>query len=173
MQKSSGFTVVEIIVVCIAVGILASIVIVGWSGTLINSKDQIRETDQKEWVSQFETYRNRYMVYPNSADDAGTTALNGRYCLGANFPSGNCGGGGATATTAGSTALMKALAKVGSAPDHAHVAANGYTGPWADFTNSGYIRIYQSYSNTTCPTGTIKDTGFAGATICYVQLTKN
>lgn len=175
MQKSSGFTVVEIIVVCIAIGILASVVVVGWAGTLTAGKDRNRASEQKEWATRFETYRNRFMVYPNSADDTGTTSLNSRYCLGTNFPSNNCAGGGILTSTNDSSPnkLMQALAKVGSLPSYTHEAINGYTGPWADYTNSTRIRIYHSYLKSTCPDGTTKDTSFTGATICYIEFTKN
>lgn len=175
MQKSSGFTVVEIIVVCIAIGILASIVVVGWSGTLISGKDHNRAAEQQEWASRFETYRNRYMVYPNAADDTGTTALSGRYCLGTGFPGNNCAGGGIlTATNDTSPSkLMQVLAKVGTLPSYTHETVNGYTGPWADYTTSTRIRIYHSYAESTCPARTTRDTSFTGATICYIELTKN
>lgn len=175
MRKSYGFTIVEVIIVCIVIGILASVVIIGWSGTMMGSKDDVRANEQHAWVSRFETFRNRYSVYPNSATSDNSTALNGRYCLGIKFPSNQCAGGGITTATndALPNQLMQDLAKVGTLPDFTHETAQGYTGPWADYTNPAYIRIYQSYLGQSCPEKTTQDTNFTGATICYVQLAKN
>lgn len=92
MQKSPGFTIVEIIIVCVVVAILASIGIVSWSATLRNSRDDVRASEHKDWAKRFETFRSKNTVYPN-ANDSGV-AITGEHCLGTGFPSGRCKGGG-------------------------------------------------------------------------------
>lgn len=173
MQKSSGFTVVEIIVVCIVIAILASIGVVSWSATQRNSRDDVRASEQRDWAKRFETFRSRYMVYPN-ASDAGV-AITGEHCLGTGFPGGRCKGSVGPITENASSTIMLQLAKVGTLPSFKHTAARGYVGPWVQFIagTPGTIRIYHSYENTDCPSGTTKDTSFTGATVCYIQFTKS
>lgn len=172
MKNTRGFTVVEIIVVCVAIGILASIGIIGWNATLERGRDRTREAEHKEWVARFETYRNRNNVYPNSASATNNnTALTGRYCLGTGFPSNQCGGGSMTAT-ATNNRVMEELAKVGTLPAYSHVRVDGYSGPWADYSNANYIRVYQVYEGS-CPSDTTRNTSITGATVCYIDLDKD
>lgn len=174
MHKSGGFTIVEIIIVCIVLGILVTIGTVAWGGTLVSGRDRTRLAEQQHWVKRYETYRNRYGVYPN-ATSAGA-ALTGRYCLGTGFPSNTCAGGAIATTTndAAPNGVMVELAKVGTPPDYKHSAARGnYIGPWADYTTSTRIRIYQAYEGTVCPAPSVQDTTYSGATLCYIELIKN
>ncbi|MBH1980475.1 prepilin-type N-terminal cleavage/methylation domain-containing protein [Candidatus Saccharibacteria bacterium] len=173
MQKSPGFTIVEIIIVCVVVAILASIGIVSWSATLRNSRDDVRASEHKDWAKRFETFRSKNTVYPN-ANDSGV-AITGEHCLGTGFPSGRCKGGGSPITENATSTIMQQLAKVGTLPIYKHTAARGYVGPWVQFITGtpGAIRVYHSYENTDCPTGIAKDTSYAGATICYIEFTKN
>lgn len=174
MHKSGGFTIVEIIVVCIAISILASMVAVGWGATLKLSRDNIRETEQRDWTKRFENYRQRYTIYPDT-DNTGTAIANGTYCLGTGFPGGRC------KLTIGGTAenaanpVMTQLAKIGTLPDYKHTAVGGYSGPWAEYIagTPALIRIYQVYERGDCPDSMTKDTGITGVTACYQQLTKN
>ncbi len=173
MQKSPGFTIVEIIVVCVVITILASIGVVSWSNTLRASRDSTREAEQKDWAKRFETFRSRYFVYPN-ASDAGV-AITGEHCLGTEFPSGRCKGGVSPIAENASSTIMLQLAKVGTLPSFKHTVARGYVGPWVQFIagTPGTIRIYHSYEQNDCPNNTIKDTSFTGAAVCYIQFTKN
>lgn len=173
MQKSSGFTVVEIIVVCVVIAILASIGIVSWSATQRNSRDDVRASEQRDWAKRFETFRSRYMVYPNASDTG--VAITGEHCLGTGFPSARCKGGISPITENPSSTIMLQLAKVGTLPAFKHTIAQGYVGPWVQYIagTPGTIRIYHSYENADCPSGITKDTSFTGATICYIQFTKN
>lgn len=173
MQKSPGFTIVEIIIVCIVISILAGIGIVSWSATLRNSRDDVRASEQKDWAKRFETFRSRYSVYPSASDT--NVAITGEHCLGTGFPSSRCKGGGSPVTENASSTIMQQLAKVGTLPSFKHTTARGYVGPWVQFIagTPGTIRIYHSYENTDCPSGTTKDTSYTGATVCYIQFTKN
>lgn len=112
MQKSPGFTIVEIIIVCIVISILAGIGIVSWSATLRNSRDDVRASEQKDWAKRFETFRSRYSVYPSASDT--NVAITGEHCLGTGFPSSRCKGGGSPVTENASSTIMQQLAKVGT-----------------------------------------------------------
>lgn len=54
-----GFTIVEIIVVVVVIGILASIVIVGYNGIQNNAYDTAVRSDLEGAASQFEAYRTQ------------------------------------------------------------------------------------------------------------------
>lgn len=174
MHKSGGFTIVEIIIVCIVLGILVTIGTVSWAGSLVSGRDRTRNIEQQDWVKRYDTYRNRYNVYPNTSSTG--VALNARYCLGTAFPSNTCAGGSIATSTndAAPNTVMTELTKVGTLPDYKHSLARGnYVGPWADYTTSTRIRIYQAYEGESCPAGTTIDTTYSGATVCYIELAKN
>lgn len=186
MQKMSGFTIVEIIIVCVVLGILASVIGFGWNGTLVAGRDRMRETEQKDWARRFETYRQRFNAYP-AANLAGTAALTGSYCLGVDFPSNRCirstGTPFETASTSSTSPsslpdILQQLAKIGTLPEYKHVAGRGgFVGPWVQFISGtpGTIRIYHAYESATCPGETTQDTNspYSGGTVCYIQFTKN
>lgn len=172
MYKSGGFTIIEVIVVCIVIGILVGIGTIGWSSSLTAGRDRTREIEQQDWVKRFQTYKQRYNLYPSYTSDSSSTALTGRYCLGTGFPSGQCGGASTTATEATSAGLMTQLAKIGTLPEFKHTVARGYTGPWVDYSVATRIRIFQAYEGTNCPANTT-NAAVSGATICYVDLDKN
>ena len=163
MYKRYGFTVVELIVVCIALGILASLSLMWFGGARTASQDRLQSTEVNEWAQRFNTYRNRYMVYPSMT--------NGDYCLGTGFPSGKCKyvTGGTAVAESGNTAILTELQKVGTLPSYTHNTVKGtMAGPWANFTST-YIRIYGAFNNS-CPTGTTQDATYTAARVCYIQL---
>lgn len=174
MHKSGGFTIVELIIVCIVIGILAGVATVGWSATLVAGRDRTRQAEQQDWLKRFETYRQRYNIYPDT-DDTGTAIGAGDYCLGTGFPSGRCKNTATGPAENATGTLMTQLAKVGTLPDYKHSAVNSYSGPWAQYTigSPNTIRIYQVYESSGCPTNTTKDTSITGATACYAILTRS
>lgn len=177
MRKTSGFTIVEIIIICAVVGILAGIIAVGWNGTLIAGRDRARNSEQQDWAKRFETYRQRFGTYPAS-NLASTTALTGTHCLGQGFPDSRCvrSSGVPYTTENTSSDIMQLLAKVGTLPEYKHLPARGgYIGPWVSYIagTPGNVRIYHAYEATDCPNGTTHDTSYSGGTVCYIQFTKN
>ncbi|MFO0882086.1 MAG: type II secretion system protein [Candidatus Saccharimonadales bacterium] len=63
-KKQSGFTIVELLIVIVVIGILATLVIVTFSGVQQKARDTKRETDVKALASQLEVYYANNGSYP-------------------------------------------------------------------------------------------------------------
>jgi prepilin-type N-terminal cleavage/methylation domain-containing protein len=63
-SKQSGFTIVELLIVIVVIGILATLVIVTFSGVQQKARDTKRETDIKALASQLEVYYANNGSYP-------------------------------------------------------------------------------------------------------------
>lgn len=89
IYSSRGFTIVELVIAIVVIGTLAAIVAINWSGATKNAEDRTRELDTKQWVSTFDLYKSRYLVWP-ALPDSGTTPK--QLCLGfpADAAAGNC-----------------------------------------------------------------------------------
>jgi prepilin-type N-terminal cleavage/methylation domain-containing protein len=59
-----GFTIVELLVTIVVVGILASIVTVTYNGTQAQSRDKQRVTDMEIIVNALEKYKSQHGEYP-------------------------------------------------------------------------------------------------------------
>lgn len=164
MTKSRGFTVVEILVICAVIGILFTIVTVTWNTVLRDSEDDTRLAEHNEWVGRFQTYRAQRAIFPDLP--VGTNA-----CLGRDFPENRCGNG-INATAPQTAQLLDELGKIGSLPEYPRKKVNTYNGPWATYPTTTNIRVYHSYRNSTCPSGTVQDTAYSGGTVCYIELQK-
>ncbi|MDQ5932286.1 MAG: ral secretion pathway protein [Patescibacteria group bacterium] len=82
MKKSVGFTIVELLIVIVVIGILAAITVIAFSNINAKSRDNERYAEAKTIMKALELYKADRGVYPpNSA----TTAVNG--------PGGACGDG--------------------------------------------------------------------------------
>jgi type II secretory pathway pseudopilin PulG len=64
LHRTSGFTIVELILIIVVMGILASIGIFAWNGVSASSRDRMREQDMRQWSSTFDLYKSRYVTYP-------------------------------------------------------------------------------------------------------------
>jgi Tfp pilus assembly protein PilE len=106
MRKStSGFTVIELIVIIVVIGIIAAIAIVSYNGIQQAALNEQRSAELLGWKTSFEKYKAANGQYPVMA--------NGGYCLGTGFPEGRCRNYTSTTTNvyyeSNSTALMLAL----------------------------------------------------------------
>ena len=81
-KKYTGFTIVELLIVIAVIAILATIVVVGWNGVIVKSRNTARIEAGEQWVSTFELYKSRFGIYPDVPYDT--------YCLGTGFPDGKC-----------------------------------------------------------------------------------
>lgn len=91
-SKQSGFTIVELLIVIVVIGILATLVIVTFSGVQQKARDTKRETDVKALASQLEVYYANNGSYPGLAqvqDNGWVTAnLKGLDLAGLTAPTG-------------------------------------------------------------------------------------
>ncbi len=147
-KRMRGFTIVEVFITVVVVGILASIIAVNWSGTTLNAEEKTREQDVRQWAAAFDLYKSRFLAYPvlPTGDGSGNAV---KLCLGtfSDAPyNGECaryGAGGSRAINAADSAtLLTQIAKVGSVPKN--------TGPAVDKTFVGpYVYMEQSTDSGT------------------------
>ncbi len=175
--KQTGFTIVELLIVIVVIGILAAIVIVAYNGVQTRATNGSKISELKAWQKIFETYRAQVGNYPAMAD--------GGYCLGDNFPSGSGGGGvprcrdwnysgssGYLQST--NTSLLTELAQVATLPTSTKQPVNGTVGPYADYTATAIVlTTVIKGSATECPSGTLYAwDDAAGRLLCKVVLTR-
>jgi prepilin-type N-terminal cleavage/methylation domain-containing protein len=78
-QKQSGFTIVELLIVIVVIGILAAITIVAYNGIQQRADNTKRVAAAKEWQKRIIAYASSNGSYPPSA-------LNNHTCLGTGNP---------------------------------------------------------------------------------------
>lgn len=138
MNKSRGFTVVEVVIVCVVIGILASIVIVGYSGLQSSSRDDLRTQKMKEWASILTNYKTKYGLYP-LPDDPTPVTTGTYYCLDETNSDTACDIS-SVIDASGSTTLFDNVRKVGQLP------ASNF--PMINDTVSGPL-LYIQYASST------------------------
>lgn len=67
-QRQSGFTIVELLIVIVIIGILATLVIVTFSGVQQRARDSERKTDINAIAGQLEAFYASKGYYPTAAD---------------------------------------------------------------------------------------------------------
>lgn len=67
-RKQGGFTIIELLIVIIVIGILATLVITTFSGIQRNARNRTREADINAMHSQLEYYYGQNDVYPTLAN---------------------------------------------------------------------------------------------------------
>lgn len=67
LKKSRGFTIVELLIVIVVIGILAALVIVTYNGIQQKARDTERKTDIKALQGHFEAYWADNAKYPTLA----------------------------------------------------------------------------------------------------------
>lgn len=68
LKKQKGFTLVELLIVIIIIGILATLVIVTFTGVQQKARDSKRQTDLNAVDSHVEAFYAQYAFYPTLAD---------------------------------------------------------------------------------------------------------
>lgn len=157
MQKStSGFTIIELVVIIIVIGIIAAIAIVSYGNFQKSTLNSERITELRGWAATFERYKaanGQYPVMPSYTI----------YCLGEGPDTSQdwCHPSAVDPTT-----LMNDLAPYNPPPQGPRISlpATQAIGPYAEYTAS-YIRLItmiegdDTFENSTCPDGTKKDWG--------------
>jgi len=67
-HRQNGFTIIELLIVVIVIGILATLVFTTFSGVERNNRNKDRETDIKDLLSQVEFYYGQNNKYPTLAN---------------------------------------------------------------------------------------------------------
>ncbi len=74
-QRSKGFTIVELLIVIVVIAILATLVIVTFTGIQQKARDSQRQTDINAVDSHVEAFYAQYGYYPTLADLQSSTFL--------------------------------------------------------------------------------------------------
>jgi len=67
-KKDNGFTIIELLIVIVVIGILALLVVTTYSGIQAKSRNAKRQTELKDLQSQIEAYYSQNGFYPNLTD---------------------------------------------------------------------------------------------------------
>ena len=149
--RSTGFTVVELIVTIVVIGILAAIVIVSYNGIQTRATNTSRATEAHKYADLISLYRSTMRRFPASPDVPGIPP--GTYCLGTGFPQSPINssvrtcrnwtqtpGTSETPTEASSALLMQELAKVGDVTSSNHNnTSDPVIGPYIQIHNDRVV----------------------------------
>jgi len=143
MQKTSflsnkrGFSIIELLVIISALGILVTIGVFGFNGIQTWSQNSARATEVEQWASTFDLYKSRFGGYPSMPASDGTTY----FCLGTfSTYSNKCGQytlalGARNIDATLSASMLTEIAKVGNVPTSGSPAINNQlVGPYLRLT---------------------------------------
>ncbi len=88
-KQESGFTIVELLIVIVVIGILAALVLNTFQGVQARARDTERTTDVNALHTQYEVYYNDNGVYPANADAGTASNFPGLDTEALNDPNGN------------------------------------------------------------------------------------
>lgn len=179
-QRTSGFTIVELLVIVVVIGILAAISIVSYTAVTESAKLKTVETDAQGIAVYLNKYKSENGGYPTSLEDVSGApkvqseyeysydAVNGTYCV--------------TASVKGASAYVKSgssQAKEGGCPGHGingEEAVTNYALNPSFETGTGNIALYNgatvsrqtvSYASSGSHVGRITK-GNAGASLIFM-----
>lgn len=149
-KTTSGFTIVELMIVISVIAILATISIVSYNGVQERARNASRLVAGQQWVDVFELYQGQFGAYPPQLYPPGPG-----FCLGTGFPIGSGGVPKCKAYTSGNsyvtpsprgsqpeaiaestnTAFLNELRRAGDLPQGAPVptVSKMHVGPFIDY----------------------------------------
>lgn len=132
-NKQSGFTIIELLIVIVVIGILAGLVLTTFNGIQQKARDTERETDVKAMHAQVEAFWAQKGYYPSLTDMNNRTATTGFVAI-------NLKGldAGAFADPKGATPFNLVAAPVASSYAYAVTNSAGTTCEADDTTCSKY-----------------------------------
>lgn len=153
-----GFTVPELILVVVVLGVLTTVGSFVWSGISNSSANKVRSTEVKQWASTFDLYKTRFGTWPVlPASDSSPVVV----CLGDFTPTGGkCGNLSiASQTYTVDSSVLDAVKTVGKEPENtAPQASSKVAGPIAyisQTTSGGVSTVTAKYINffegNSCP----------------------
>ncbi len=190
-RTSEGFTLVELIIVIVVIGILAAIILVAYNGITVSAQKTAIASELKQWEKLFNVYKATNGNYPLpvappanpvTSGGPGENAKN-RYCLGTGFPTyngnpycyGTTNGPYQVAESTG-TYLMSQLSTVGTPPTNStKYSQKNVVGPFYSWEGSGVARLYGLFPPATdCEDlGLTAGNGDTNRKYCYIQLNDN
>ena len=156
MNRHRGFTVVELLIVIIVIGILASVTIVAYNGTQSRARDASRLSEAKHWTDILSIMKSQSKLPEELTDTS-----NAPYCLGENFPNGECqnlngtvGSNKREVNTGLNDVVREFAGKLPSGPrSPIKISTSNYLGPYVDSWPDNSIWVYNFFEANDCPDG--------------------
>jgi type II secretory pathway pseudopilin PulG len=186
LQKRAGFTIVELLIITVVIGILAAITVVGYSGVQNRSKNVRAQAQARQAANVLKSYYVINGAYPSFPRD--------RVCLGSDYPdlnadgvTGDCQDGPGGVSCSGpcvftnTSAFDSAVATVGTFPGSSTfqtgvAVPTSYTGPMFSKPNVGTALPVATYAvhyfqyGTSCPEGSLSGAVYGNVIWCAIAL---
>jgi prepilin-type N-terminal cleavage/methylation domain-containing protein len=165
MKSSKGFTIVELLIVIVVIGVLAAITIVAYNGVQTRARNT-------QTISVISSYQKALMLY--GADQTGYPSVTTGVCLGAGYSSGHCwiGANGDYYENTTFDDLLKPYL-----PAKPSMPTTAFTLPTGDVRTGGvYVRAsrqityYLEGQNQSCGVNNATGSNTTGATQCALVL---
>jgi prepilin-type N-terminal cleavage/methylation domain-containing protein len=168
VKNMRGFTVTEMIVVIMIIGIIATFIYVSYGNSQTRALNVSRFNELRAWQKSFEQYK--------AANNGNYPDVPSRgYCLGTSFPSQRCRDYGLAInfyTEADSIPLMDALKTYDPPLSGPRIPVNGTVGPYAEYYSDViHLTIALKGASTDCPDSTYYVWGDGnGRILCRIKL---